>query len=76
MRVAKPLRWFLYALGGLIAGLLLISILLAIIRIPIDLTSYKGPVELLASRALGRTVKVDDKIVITTSLRPVFSLEV
>lgn len=75
MRVAKPLRWFLYIVGGVIAGLLLTLILLATIRIPVDLSSYKGPVELLASRAMGRTVKVDEKIVITTSLRPIFSLE-
>ena len=75
MRVSKPLRWILYALGGLIAGLLLIIILLAIIRIPIDLSSYKGPVVSAASLALGRMVTVDDKIVITTSVRPIFSLE-
>ena len=75
MRISKPLRWILYILGGLIAGLLLIIILLAIIRIPIDLSRYKGPVESAASLALGRRVTVDDKIVITTSLRPIFSLE-
>ncbi len=75
MRVAKPLRWILYVGGGLIAVLLAILILLAVIRIPLDLSSHKSPVELLASRALGRTVKVDERIVITTSLRPVFSLE-
>ena len=75
MRVSKPLRWILYVLGGLIASLLLIIILLTIIRIPIDLTNYKGPVESAASLALGRSVKVDDKIVITTSLQPIFSLE-
>ena len=75
MRVSKPLRWILYILGGLIACLLLIIILLSIIRIPIDLSHYKGPVESAASLALGRTVTVDDKIVITTSLRPIFSIE-
>ena len=75
MRVAKPLRWMLYVAGGLIGGLLLILTLLATVRIPIDLSSYKGPVEALASQALGRAVKIDEKIVITTSLRPIFSLE-
>ena len=75
MRISKPLRWILYILGGLVATLLLIIILLSIIRIPIDLSSYKGPVESAASLALGRAVKVDDKIVITTSVRPIFSLE-
>ena len=75
MRVFKPLRWILYIVGGLIASVLLILILLSIIRIPIDLSSQKGMVESAASLALGRTVKIDDKIVISTSLRPVFSLE-
>jgi uncharacterized protein involved in outer membrane biogenesis len=75
MRVAKTIRWILYILGGLIASLLLVIILLAVIRIPIDLTKYKGPVESAASLALGRSVKVDDKIVISTSLQPIFSLE-
>ncbi len=75
MRVSKPLRWILYVMGGLIASLLLVILLLAVIRIPIDLSSYKGVVESAASLALGRTVKVDDRIVITTSLRPIFSLE-
>ena len=75
MRVSKPLRWILYILGGLIASLLLIIILLSIIRIPIDLSSHKGLVESAASLALGRSVQIDDKIVITTSVRPIFSLE-
>jgi uncharacterized protein involved in outer membrane biogenesis len=75
MPVSKPIRWILYILGGLIASLLLIVILLAIIRIPINLSSQKDLVESTASLALGRTVKIDDKIVITTSVRPIFSLE-
>jgi len=75
MRVSKPLRWILYILGGLVATFLLIIILLSIIRIPIDLSSQKGLLESTASLALGRTVKIDDKIVISTSVRPIFSLE-
>ena len=75
MRVSKPLRWILYVVGGLIASLLLIIIILAFIPITIDLSEYKGAVESAATLALGRTVKVDDKIVIATSLQPYFSLE-
>ena len=75
MPVFKPLRWILYIAGGLITSVLLIIILLSIIRIPIDLSNQKSMVESAASLALGRTVKIDDKIVISTSLRPVFSLE-
>jgi len=75
MSVSKSLRWTFYILGGLIAGLLLIIILLATFRIPIDLSDKKGLVESAASLALGRQVNVDDKIVITTSVQPYFSLE-
>jgi uncharacterized protein involved in outer membrane biogenesis len=75
MPVSKPIRWILYILGGLVATLLLIIILLSIIRIPIDLSGQKGLVESAASLALGRTVKIDERIVITTSVRPIFSLE-
>ncbi len=75
MRVSKSLRWVLYIVGGFIAALLLILILLSIIRIPIDLSSQRKMVESAASLALGRTVNIDGKIEVSTSLRPVFSLE-
>ena len=75
MRVSKSLRWVLYIVGGFIAALLLIIILMSIIRIPIDLSRQRGMVASAASLALGRTVYIDDKIEVSTSLRPVFSLE-
>jgi uncharacterized protein involved in outer membrane biogenesis len=49
--------------------------LLAFIPITINLNEYKGAVESAATMALGRTVKVDDKIVIATSFQPYFSME-
>ena len=76
VRLSKMLRWILYILGGLIVGIILIlAIVLVFVPITVDLSEYKGPVESAASLALGRTVKVDDKIVIATSLQPYFSLE-
>jgi uncharacterized protein involved in outer membrane biogenesis len=75
MAVSKILRWSLYGIGGLIAALLLVILVLAFLRIPIDLSAHKSMVESAAGLALGRSVKVDDRIVITTSLRPIFSLE-
>ncbi len=75
MAVSKPLRWVLYVVSGLIATLFLIIIILAFMPITVDLSEYKGAVESAATLALGRTVKVDDKIVISTSLEPYFSLE-
>ncbi|MGD8703320.1 MAG: AsmA family protein [Desulfosarcina sp.] len=75
MRVSKSLRWVIYLVGGFIAALLLILILLSIIRIPIDLSSQVEIVESVASLALGRTVNIDDRIVVSTSLRPVILIE-
>jgi uncharacterized protein involved in outer membrane biogenesis len=75
LAILSIMRRGLYILGGLIAFLLLIIILLAFIRIPIDLSGYKKTVESAASLALGYTVKVDDKIVVSTSLQPLFRLE-
>ena len=75
MRFSKPVRWILYTIGGLFAGLFLILLFLAFVRISIDLSSHKGLVEKTASLALDRTVKVDGKIAISTSLQPIFSLE-
>ncbi len=75
MRLSKPVRWILYAFGGLFAGLFLILLFLAVFRISIDLTRHKGTVEKAVSLAIGRNIKVDDKIAVTTSLHPIFSLE-
>lgn len=75
MSTSKIIRWSLYGIGGLLAALLLVILLLALLRIPIDLSAHKQLVESTAGLALGRSVKVDDRIVITTSLRPVFVLE-
>lgn len=73
MRVSKLIRWILYILGGIIAGIILILIVLAFVPITIDLSEHKGMVESAATMALGRSVQIDDKIIITTSLQPYFS---
>jgi len=75
MSLPKGLRWGLYIVGGLTALLILILAVLALVQIPIDLTKHKGLVESVATRAVGRTVKVDAKIGVTTSLWPVFTLK-
>ena len=74
MRFSKFLRWALYIMGGLIAAILLILIVLIFIPITVDLSQYKGAVESAATLALGRSVKIDDKIVISTSPQPNFSI--
>lgn len=75
MRASRFFRWILYILGGLIAGILLMLVVLAFVPIKIDLSEHKAAVEAAATRALGRTVKVEDKIAITTSLQPYLSIE-
>ena len=75
MRASKIFRWILYVVGGLVAAVIILLVVLALVPITIDLSEYKGAVESAVSLALGRTVKVDEKIVIATSLQPYFSLE-
>lgn len=75
MKTSKGFRWFLYIAGGLTAFILLAAVFLAFVKISFDLSEYKGPVESAASFALGRNVNVGEKIILTTSLRPIFLME-
>ena len=75
MDVKKIIRWVVYVVSGLVAFVLVLAAVLAFVKIPIDLSAYKGLLESVASNALGRTVSVNDKIAVTTSLRPVFTLK-
>ena len=75
MPLPKTIRQILYALVGLVALLLVLLLILTLVQIPIDLTGYKGIVEAAASRAVGRTIKIDGKIQVTTSLWPSFQMQ-
>jgi uncharacterized protein involved in outer membrane biogenesis len=75
MGLAGILRWIAYVVGGLIAVLVLILAVLALVQIPIDLAKHKGVLEAVASRTLDRSLKIDGKIQVTTSLWPVFEIE-
>lgn len=48
---------------------------LIIFKVPVNLTSFKEPVELLVSKALDRQVRVRDSIIISTSLNPYFTVK-
>lgn len=68
----RPLLKLLFIILGLaVTALLLVSLL----RIPIDLSPYKPLIESAASKALGREVKVDGDITVTTSLWPYFEIQ-
>jgi uncharacterized protein involved in outer membrane biogenesis len=75
MPLSKTIRRILYVLGGLVALLMVLLVIISLVQIPIDLTDYKGIVEAAASRAVGRTMKIDGKIQVTTSLWPSFQME-
>ncbi len=75
MKISRRLRWPIYIVGSLLACILLIAALLAFVKIPIDLSNYKGPVESAATFALGRKVNVGEKLILTTSLSPFFQIE-
>ena len=58
-------------LGLLVAAIVTVSLL----RIPIDLSAYKPLIESTVSKSLGRDVKVDGDITVTTSLWPYFEVQ-
>ncbi len=68
------LRWLLRIVGGLVLLGFLLLAAVTFLKIPIDLTNYKEPVETIASKVLKRPVAIEDSIVISTSLTPEFSL--
>jgi uncharacterized protein involved in outer membrane biogenesis len=69
--VLRASFWFF---GGLFALLVIAALIVSLIRIPIDLSGYKGLVESTAADALGRSVTVDGNITVTTSLWPTFEI--
>ena len=69
------LRTLLALFGGLIALIVIAALVVSLIKIPINVSSYKGLVESTASDALGRTVKVDGDMTVTTSLWPYFEIQ-
>ena len=58
-------------LGLTVTAVLLVSLL----RIPIDLSPYRPMIESAASKTLGRAVRVDGDITLTTSLWPYFEIQ-
>lgn len=68
-------RRLLSAAGGLVLLLVVAVLVVSLIRIPIPLARFKGPFEAGLSRALGREVRVEGDIIVTTSLWPRFEIE-
>lgn len=68
-------RYLLYGAGSLLTLIVVVVLVLTLVRVPIQLNSYKGIVELSASNALGRNIKIDGDIKVTTSLWPYFEIQ-
>jgi len=68
------LRWLLRIVFGVIFGLVLFLGIVTAFAIPVELTRFKAPLEDLAGKMLGRPVQIEGDIVVSTSLKPSFSL--
>jgi uncharacterized protein involved in outer membrane biogenesis len=75
MKTNRWLRGILVALGGLFAILVILAAVLALAKIPIDLSRFKSGVSEALSSAMGRAVAIDGNVMVTTSVAPVFTLE-
>jgi hypothetical protein len=67
-RQSEMLRSILTLLSIVLGLALTALLLLSLLRIPIDLSPYRPMIESGASKTLGRAVKVDGDITVTTSL--------
>lgn len=68
-------RWLVKGFLVVVVCLVLLIGAVTFFKIPINLTSFKEPVESIVSNALHRPVIIDGSIVISTSLQPVFTLK-
>ena len=68
-------RWILRMIFSLCLLLLLLILITAFFQIPINLTRFKSPLEAIASKALKRQVNIEKSIILSTSLKPVFTIE-
>jgi uncharacterized protein involved in outer membrane biogenesis len=68
------LRILLTLLAVVLALLVVALLVVTLARIPVNISPYKGLIEAQASKALGREVKVDGDVIVTTSLWPYFEI--
>jgi len=68
-------RWILRIILSASLLLFLVLSITAFFQIPINLTRFKSPLESIASRLLKRPVYIEKSIILSTSLKPVFTLK-
>lgn len=71
----KLFRWLFRILLSLLLLIIVFLSAVTLLKIPIDLTRFKEPVEIFASKALERQVTISDSIVVSTSLSPYFTID-
>lgn len=68
-------RWLFRIIFGLIFVIILLFTAAALLKLPIDLTILKVPIETVVTKALNRSVSIEKSIIIHTSLKPELTLE-
>jgi len=68
-------RSVLYILGSILSLVVIAALVLMLVRVPLNLSNYKSLIESSASNALGRAVKIEGDIKVTTSLWPYFEIQ-
>ena len=63
----RSLFWLLL---GLVLLIILTATAAALLKLPIDLTAFKTPIEMAVEKTLNRPVAIEKSIVLSTSLRP------
>ncbi len=71
----KILRWVFAIVLGFILSIALFFVIVTAFAIPVELTRFKAPLEDIATKRLGRPVKIEGSIVVATSLNPTFTLK-
>ena len=71
----KLIRWFFRIVLGMLLIIVLFLSVIIIFKIPIDLTRFKDPVEEMLSKGLKRPVRIEESVVISTSLNPYFTIK-
>lgn len=73
--IRKALRWIAISVGGLLATVTLIVVVVVVFGIPIDLSALKGKIETAAADALGRPVSIEGPLTLVPSMPPAAQIE-
>lgn len=71
----RLMKWIFKITTVILLSLMLLFGVLAIFKIPVNLTRFKDPVQAIISMALDRPVRIEDSIILSTSLSPHFSIK-